>query len=50
MRDSEITSMNLRARKLRKDVLDFSLETGVGHLGGCFSEIEILISLYDKIL
>ena len=50
MRNSEIASMNLRARKLRKDVLNFSLETGIGHFGGSFSEIEILISLYDVVM
>jgi len=40
----------LRAKELRRKVLDFALETGVGHLGGALSAIEILISLYDKIL
>jgi transketolase len=39
-----------RAKQLRKDVLDLAVETGEGHLGGSFSEIEILISLYDHIL
>jgi len=39
-----------KAKELRKKTLDISLETGVGHIGGCFSEIEILISLYDLIL
>jgi len=39
-----------KARELRKKVLDLALETGEAHIGGSFSEIEILISLYDFIL
>lgn len=39
-----------RARELRKGVLDLASKTGEAHLGGSFSEIEILISLYDVIL
>lgn len=39
-----------RSKKLRRDVLDLSVKMGDGHLGGSFSEIEILISLYDNIL
>jgi len=39
-----------RANELRKKVLDLVAQTGEGHLGGSFSEIEILISLYDIIL
>ncbi len=39
-----------RAKKLRKEVLELSLEKGEAHLGGSFSIIEILISLYDKVL
>tara|TARA_Y100000310_G_scaffold344908_1_gene460382 strand:- start:4089 stop:4823 length:735 start_codon:yes stop_codon:yes gene_type:complete len=44
-------SLEKKAENLRKKVIDLSLENnGDGHLGGCFSEIEVLISLYDKIL
>lgn len=39
-----------RVQKLRRDVLDLAVEYGEGHLGGSFSEIEILVSLYDNIL
>lgn len=39
-----------KAKELRLKTLDLALKTGEGHLGGSFSEIEILISLYDKIL
>lgn len=39
-----------RGIELRKKVLDLALETGEAHIGGSFSEIEILIALFDKIL
>jgi transketolase len=39
-----------RSNSLRKSVLDLALEQGEAHLGGSFSEIEILVSLYDYIL
>ena len=51
MDPEEIKNLKEKAKKLRRDVLDLALETGgEGHLGGSFSEIEILISLYKKIL
>lgn len=39
-----------KSKKLRRDVLDLSLETGEAHLGGSFSEIEILVALFEKVL
>ncbi len=39
-----------KAKKLRKETIDFSIKEGDPHLGACFSEIEILISLYDSVL
>ena len=39
-----------RAKWLRKETLDLSIRTGVGHLGGGYSVIEILVSLYDEVL
>ena len=45
-----INCLEEKAKNLRREVLDLSLETGETHLGGCFSEIELLISLYDRIL
>jgi transketolase len=39
-----------KAKKLRRDVLTLTMEQGEGHLGGSFSEIEILISLYSLIM
>jgi len=40
----------IKARELRKSGLDLALKEGEAHLGGSFSEIEILISLYNLIL
>ncbi len=39
-----------RCNDLRIKVLDLSLETGLAHIGGSFSMIELLVSLYDDIL
>jgi len=39
-----------KAKKLRKNLLDFVLEEGEGHLGGSLSEIEILTALYNNVL
>lgn len=39
-----------KARQIRREVLNIALEEGEAHLGGSFSEIEILISLYDYAL
>lgn len=51
MEIEEINQLKERAKKLRRNVLDLALEMGGdGHLGGSFSEIEILISLYDRIM
>jgi len=47
----EIKKFNEKAKRLRRGVLDLALETGGdGHLGGSFSEIEILLSLYNNIM
>lgn len=43
-------NLEQRAKNLRRKVLELSLEKGEAHLGGSFSIIEILISLYDKVL
>lgn len=50
MEDSFINLMEKKARNLRRKVLDLALKQGESHLGGSFSEIEILISLYDSVL
>ncbi|MDD5012071.1 MAG: transketolase [Candidatus Nanoarchaeia archaeon] len=46
----DILELEFKARELRKKVLDLSMKEGEAHLGGSFSEIEILVSLYNKIL
>lgn len=50
MTNKEISWLESKAKELRKKVLDLALETKEAHLGGSFSEIEILISLYDVVL
>tara|TARA_Y100000310_G_C20688933_1_gene820946 strand:- start:3299 stop:4033 length:735 start_codon:yes stop_codon:yes gene_type:complete len=39
-----------RANQVRRDVLNMALETGEAHLGGCFSEADIMVVLFDEIL
>jgi len=39
-----------KAKKLRRDTFNAFVEHGEAHLGGSFSIIEILISLYEKVL
>lgn len=39
-----------RAKELRRKTLDLAVEMQEAHLSGSFSEIEILISLYNKVL
>jgi len=41
-------NLEQKAKDLRRKILKLSLEKGEAHLGGSFSAIEILISLYDK--
>ena len=39
-----------KGKELRKKVLDLALETEDGHIGGSFSEIEILLALFNSVL
>ena len=39
-----------RGKEIRKKVIDLGLEKGDSHLGGSFSEIEILIALFDVVM
>ena len=39
-----------KAKKLRQDSFKAFIEKGEAHLGGSFSMIEIIVSLYEKIL
>ncbi|VVB78751.1 1-deoxy-D-xylulose-5-phosphate synthase [uncultured archaeon] len=45
----EIGLLEKKAKELRTRVLDLALEQGEAHLGGSFSEIEVLISLFEKL-
>ncbi|MAG02083.1 hypothetical protein CMI42_01995 [Candidatus Pacearchaeota archaeon] len=46
----DLERLKERSKLLRKEVLQLALETNGSHIGGSFSEIEILISLFYKIL
>ncbi len=46
----DLKGFQSKAKELRRKVLDLGLEQGEAHIGGCFSEIEILITLYDLIM
>src|SRR4030042_2602648 len=43
-------NLEKKAKELRRKVLDLNVEYGDAHLGGSFSEIEILVSLFETIL
>jgi transketolase len=42
----EIIEFENKAKEMRKQLLDLCIRIGETHIGGCLSEIEILISLY----
>lgn len=46
----KIAQLESKAKALRIETLKLSLETGLAHIGGCLSAIEIYLSLYDIIL
>jgi len=46
----DIPCLEKKAKELRKKTLDLALKEREAHLGGSFSEIEILISMYDYVL
>jgi len=45
-----MNNLEKKANELRIKTLDLAVKEKEGHLGGSFSEIEILVSLYDQIL
>ena len=47
---NKMENLEKKAKELRLKTLDLALKTGEGHLGGSFSEIELLLALYEKIL
>ncbi len=50
MNSIKISDLEKKAKEFRREVLDLSLDTGEGHLGGSYSIIELMISLYDAVL
>jgi transketolase len=46
----DIEVLSGKAKNLRKEVLEFAYEKGHGHIGGSFSIIEILLTLYDEVM
>lgn len=46
----DIEKLELKAKKLRRETIDLSLKTGLAHLGGSLSEIELLTTLYSGVL
>jgi transketolase len=50
MNNFDIQNLEEKAKELRRKVLDLGIEKGEVHIGGCFSEIEILITIYNIIL
>ncbi len=46
----EIKKLKERAKKIRRDTLQLAKENNGYHIGGSFSAVEILVSLYDIVL
>ena len=42
--------LNNRSKQIRRDTITLSKANGGYHYGGCFSAVELLVSLYDHIL
>ena len=52
MENKKLQNLNLLCKKIRKSILDTSLAAGASssHFGGSLSTVEILVTLFDKIL
>lgn len=46
----KIEGLNERSKQIRRETIKLSKANGGYHYGGCFSVVEILVSLYDYIL
>jgi transketolase N-terminal domain/subunit len=44
-----IRHLEQKAKKHRRQIINFAMKTGHSHIGGLFSAVEILISLYDEL-
>ena len=47
---TKITELKKKAKKLRQNTFLEFIKKGEAHLGGSFSMIEILISLYESVM
>lgn len=48
--DNELNEMEAMARRVRRDIIDMLAHAGSGHPGGSLSCVEILVTLYGKIM
>lgn len=48
--EKNIRFLEQKAKKHRKHIINLAMKTGLSHIGGSFSAVEILISLYDEIM
>jgi transketolase len=48
--DAEVDDLTEVARRVRQRVLQMFVTSGKGHYGGCFSVVETLVILYDKVM
>lgn len=46
----ETNKLKRMARELRKEIVKIALDSGIGHFGGSFSIVEILVALYKDTL
>lgn len=46
----EVEGLKEKAKLLRRNILEQSVSTGHSHIGGSFSSVELMISLYHKIM
>ena len=50
IKDAGYPDLVEKAKKLRRDTFNAFVEHGEAHLGGSFSIIEMLLTLYEKVL
>jgi transketolase len=50
MDDQELRKLRLKARDIRKTVIEAIGNLGIGHIGGCMSIVETLVILYYKFM
>lgn len=50
MEEREIKYLELKAKQIRRLIIDEIGKLGVGHIGGCLSAVEALVVLYYKVM